>query len=93
MFVAHRSLLRGHLPSVFRFVTTTNPKFDDLAFNGNVVALATLLSTSAAIGLIALLAYLRRYPIRDYLVLYRPTARSVVISLAGLAVVLVALRT
>ena len=71
-----------------RFVSTANVKFDDLAMNGNVIALATLLSTSAAIGLIALLVYIRRYPIRDYLVLYWPSARSVLISLAGLAVLL-----
>jgi uncharacterized protein len=71
-----------------RFVSTVNVKFDDLAMNGNVIALATLLSTSAAIGLIALLVYIRRYPIRGYLVLYWPSARSVLISLAGLAVLL-----
>jgi uncharacterized protein len=73
---------------VFRFATTTTPKFDDLTTSGNVIALATLLSTSAAVGLIALLIRIRRYPIRDYLVLYWPTPRSVMISLAGLAVLL-----
>jgi membrane protease YdiL (CAAX protease family) len=73
---------------VFRIATTTSPKFDDLLTSGNVIALATLLSTSAAVGLIALLIRIRRYPIRDYLVLYWPTPRSAMISLAGLAVLL-----
>ena len=73
---------------VFRFATMASPKFDDLATNGNVIAFATLLSTVATVGLIALLIRLRRCSIRDYLALYWPSAWSVLISLAGLAVVL-----
>jgi membrane protease YdiL (CAAX protease family) len=75
---------------VFRIVTTTSPKFDDLVTNGNVIALATLISTSATVGLIALLVRIRRFPIRDYLALYWPSPRVVLASLGGLAVLLVA---
>jgi membrane protease YdiL (CAAX protease family) len=72
----------------FRFATSPSPKFDDLATNGNFLALATLLSTPAVVGLIALLIRVRRNPIRDYLALYWPPARSVLIAFAGLAAVL-----
>jgi len=75
---------------VFRIATNPSAKFDDLATNGNLWALATLLSTPATVGLIALLIRVRRYPIRDYLVLYWPPARSLVIAFAGLAGLLVA---
>jgi uncharacterized protein len=73
---------------VFRIVTTSSAKFDDLATNGNVMTLATLLSTPAIVGLVVLLIRVRRYPTRDYLALYWPPARSAVIALLGLAVLL-----
>ena len=75
---------------IFRIVTTASPRFDDLVTNGNMIALATLLSTSVLVGLIALLIRIRRYPLRDYLALYWPPARSVLVSMAGLAVLLIA---
>jgi membrane protease YdiL (CAAX protease family) len=72
----------------FRFATSPSPKFDDLATNGNFLALATLLSTPAVLGLVALLIRVRRNRIRDYLALYWPLARSVLIAFVGLAAVL-----
>jgi membrane protease YdiL (CAAX protease family) len=75
---------------VFRIATNSSAKFDDLAANGNLWALGALLSSPAAVGLIALLIRVRRYPIRDYLALYWPPARSLVIAFAGLAGVLFA---
>ena len=63
-------------------------KFDDLASNGNVVTVGTLASTAAIVGLVALLVHFRRYPIRDYLALCWPPARSALIALVSLAVVL-----
>ncbi len=73
-----------------RSAITGSPKFDDLGTNGNLLALATLFSTLSTVVLIALLVWLRRYPIRDYLALYWPPARSVLIALLGLAALLVA---
>jgi membrane protease YdiL (CAAX protease family) len=74
------------------FEITRNPsaKLDDLAKNGNLWALATFFSSSAAVGFIALLVLFRHYPIRDYLALYGPKPRSVAIAFAGLAGLLVA---
>ena len=60
-----------------RTAVTGSPKIDDIDTNGNLLALATLFSTSATVGLIALLIVVRRYPVRDYLPLYRPPPRSV----------------
>ena len=56
--------------------------------NGNVVALGTLVNTLTVVGLVALLIRVRRYPVRDYLALTWPPARSILIALAGLAVLL-----
>jgi hypothetical protein len=64
---------------LLRTVTSGSTKIDDLATNGNVIALATLLSTLTTIGLVAILIWLRRYPIRDYLALRWPPARSILI--------------
>jgi membrane protease YdiL (CAAX protease family) len=73
---------------VGRLATNRNPRLDDLGTNGNVLALATLASTPAVVGLIALLVRARRYPIRDYLALNWPSARPILASLAGLAFVI-----
>jgi len=73
---------------VLRIATNASPKFDDLATNGNVLALATLFSTPASVGLIAFLIRVRRYPIRDYLALNWPTLRTVLIALLALAALL-----
>lgn len=72
-----------------RLARGAEPKFDDLLSNGNVVSVGTLASTAAIVGFVALLAHLRRYPIRDYLALHWPPARSALIAFAGLVVVLV----
>jgi membrane protease YdiL (CAAX protease family) len=61
----------------------------DLTSDGNFVAVAALLSSLAGVGLIALLIYSRRYPIRDYLALSWPQARSAWAAVAGLVVLLV----
>jgi membrane protease YdiL (CAAX protease family) len=66
-------------------------KVETLVTNGNALVLATLLSTPATVGLIALLVKVRGYPARDYLALYWPTWRSVLIAFAGMAVLLVAI--
>ncbi len=71
-----------------RLATDRKPRFDDLLTDGNVLALGTSANTLAVVGLIALLIRIRRYPIRDYLALTWPPARSVLIALAGLAVLL-----
>lgn len=70
--------------------THGNLKLNELATNGNLQVFATLLSTPATIGFVALLVWVRRYPFSDYLALRWPPVRSVVIALPGLAVVLVA---
>ncbi len=61
----------------------------DLSINGNMLAAATLASTPALAGFVILLIWLRGCPIREYLGLRRPTARSLSVAIAGLAVVLV----
>jgi membrane protease YdiL (CAAX protease family) len=76
--------------ALFRVATTGNMKVDDLGTNGNLIALATVFSTSATIGLIALLVYIRGYAYRDYLALYWPSGRQALIALLGLTVLLVA---
>jgi membrane protease YdiL (CAAX protease family) len=73
-----------------RIATNPSANIDDLVTDGNLWTLATLFSTPAGVGLIALLVRLRRYPIRDYLALYWPPVRSVVIAFAGLAALSVA---
>jgi membrane protease YdiL (CAAX protease family) len=74
----------------FRIAMNPRARFDDLATNGNLWALAGLLSNPAGIGLVALLIRVRRYSIRDYLALYWPSGQSVAIALAGLAALLFA---
>ena len=73
---------------LFRSVTTGSLKVDDIGTNGNILAFATLLSTLATVGLVALFVRLRRYPIREYLALHWPAGRSVLIALLGLAILL-----
>ena len=63
-------------------------KVDDIGTNGNLLAFASLLSTPSTVGLCILFIWIRGYPIRDYLVLYWPSARSVAVSLVGLAILL-----
>ena len=80
----------GALVYVFaRAAATGVVNADGLATNGNLLTVATLLSTPLTIGLVGLLVWVRRYPMRDYLALRWPPGRSIVIALLGLAVVLV----
>jgi uncharacterized protein len=74
----------------YRITTGGSANIANLATDGNFLALATLLSTPVTVGLVALIIYFRGYPMRDYLALYWPPARSILIALAGLAAVLVA---
>ena len=62
----------------------------DLTTDGDLLAVAALLSSLAGVGLIGLLTYSRRYPIRDYLALSWPRARSAWAAVAGLVLLLVA---
>jgi uncharacterized protein len=51
---------------------------------------STLAATPVVIGLAAILIYARGCPIRDYLALRMPTAKQALLSVAGLAILLVA---
>jgi len=73
---------------VVRLATNPNARFNDLLSNGNVLALGTLVNTLTVVGLVALLVRVRRYPVRDYLALTWPPARSTLIALTGLVVLL-----
>jgi uncharacterized protein len=64
-------------------------KFDELASSGDVVSIGTLASTVSIVGSVALLICWRRYPIRDYLAIHRPTTRSAAIAFMSLVVMLV----
>jgi uncharacterized protein len=61
----------------------------ELSTDGNMLAAATLASTPVVVGLVTLLIWIRGCPIREYLGLKRPSARSLTVAIAGLAVVLV----
>src|SRR5262249_30484811 len=73
-----------------RLALNPRARFDDLATNGNLVALASLVSAPVAVGMIALLIVFRPYPIRDYLALTWPPARQVLLAGAGLVLLLAA---
>jgi uncharacterized protein len=75
---------------VFRFATNRSVKVEELVTNGDAWFLATLVSTPATVGLIALLIKFRGYPARDYLALRWPTWRSAMIAFGGMAVLLFA---
>jgi uncharacterized protein len=60
----------------------------ELNSDGNFQATATLVTTPCLIGLVALLVRLRGCRISEYLALRWPPARSAVVALVGLAVVL-----
>lgn len=76
--------------AVYEFATNRGVKLASLDRDGDALFLATLLGTAATIGLIALLVKFRGYPARDYLALYWPARRSVLIAFGGLAVLLFA---
>lgn len=60
----------------------------ELNTDGNLQATATLLTTPCIIGLVVFLVRLHGCPIRAYLALSWPPARSVVMAFVGLAIVL-----
>jgi uncharacterized protein len=63
---------------------------EELATNGDLLATATLASTPAVLGLVAMLVRIRRYPMREYLALAWPGTRAFFLAIGGLAAVLVA---
>lgn len=60
----------------------------ELATNGNLIALATLASTPVVVGLVLLLIWVRRVPIREYLAWVWPRAGEALIAIGVLGVVL-----
>jgi uncharacterized protein len=66
-------------------------KLESLAASGNFLAVCTLASTPALVGLMALIIWLRGFPIREYLDLKWPSTRSLFLGMAGLAVVLISI--
>jgi uncharacterized protein len=63
----------------------------DADLNGNLLEVATFVGTLATVGLIVFLVRARRCSVREYLALKWPSARSVLMSVVGMAVLLVAL--
>jgi uncharacterized protein len=72
------------------FAMAPNVGIEKLAENGNFLAASTAASTPTIVGLVAFLIWARGCPLRDYLALFWPNARSVALALVGLGVVLVA---
>ena len=71
-----------------RLATNRNPRIDDLLTNGNVLALSTLANTLTVVGLIALLDPHPSLPRPRLSRPDWPPARSVLIAVAGLAILL-----
>lgn len=69
-----------------------NPKADlsGLGSDGTLLGLATLASTPAIVGLMALLAHVRGFTIRDYLALEWPKPWQAAFAVAGMVLFLVA---
>jgi membrane protease YdiL (CAAX protease family) len=71
----------------FRFALNPKARLFDLATDSNLVAVCTLVSTPALVGLIAFLISIRRYPIREiaafglYLGLVRYQTGSVLVTM------------
>jgi membrane protease YdiL (CAAX protease family) len=63
-------------------------KINDLVTNGQLISIATLVSTPALLGLVALLVAARRIPVRDYLALTWPPGRQVIVAVVGLALLI-----
>jgi membrane protease YdiL (CAAX protease family) len=75
---------------VAEFALEHRVTFESLVANGNVVAVATLASTPAVVGLVAVLVRIRRCPIAEYLALVWPPARQLLSAIGGMAIVLIA---
>jgi membrane protease YdiL (CAAX protease family) len=63
---------------------------EELATNGNLLAAATLASTTTVLGLVLLLVRIRGYPVREYLALSWPGWPALFLAIGGLAALLVA---
>jgi CAAX protease family protein len=69
---------------VARMVRDPKTDLTGLATDGTLLGLATLASTPAILGLLALLIRVRGFTLRDYLALEWPTPRPAVLAVAGL---------
>ena len=58
---------------VVRVASNPQAKLEDISSNGNLIAVAGLMSTPPVLGLVALLIVVRRNRIRDYLALTWPS--------------------
>jgi membrane protease YdiL (CAAX protease family) len=65
-------------------------KPNPLSLDGFVISVATLVSSVVLVGVVALLAAARRYPLREYLALKLPTAKQTGLALCGLIVLMIA---
>jgi membrane protease YdiL (CAAX protease family) len=61
-----------------------------IVYNGNYISIAAVVTVPLVIGLVALLIYVRRRRIADYLALKAPSTRQAVTAVGGLAVLLTA---
>jgi CAAX protease family protein len=66
-----------------RFASNPHVNLNDLVYDGNLLAVSSLVSTPAVVGLIAFLISVRRYPFRSYLAWVWPPARPVFLAIAG----------
>jgi membrane protease YdiL (CAAX protease family) len=73
----------------FRVVTNSRAKFEDLASDGNLIAVAALSSAPFVIGLIGLLIKIKRHRLRDYLALNLPSSRQVLFAVGGMLLLIV----
>jgi membrane protease YdiL (CAAX protease family) len=69
---------------VVRMVRDPETDLTDLATDGTLLGLATLVCTPAVLGLVALLVRVRGFTIRDYLALEWPTLPQAVLAVVGL---------
>jgi hypothetical protein len=70
-----------------------NDDITALASNGNVISLAVLASNAVIVGFVLVLIALRRYPVRDYLAIHRPTLRQTLVSTGALALLIAVIDT
>jgi membrane protease YdiL (CAAX protease family) len=71
-----------------RLANDPRARVAELFTDGNVIAVAALVSTPIVVGLVAILISIRRCRIADYLALTVPRARHLFLSLSGMALLL-----
>jgi membrane protease YdiL (CAAX protease family) len=67
-----------------------DPTSSDSGINGNLLVVSSFLGTLATVGLVVLLVRARRCSLRDYLALTWAPGRTVLLSLAGMVILIVA---